>query len=216
MAEVAVIVPVLRRPQNAAPFMESLRFSDQSAAAYAVCEPDDSETFAAWLAAGAQVIPAGAAHTFAEKVNLAYQQTDEPWLLLVGDDVRFHAGWFDWALLGVQPHVGVVGTNDLTNPRVMAGHHTTHPLIRRSYVDEVGASWDGPGIVCHPYNHWYCDDEIVIAAKRRNAWRMALNSKIEHLHPLFGKGEDDEVYRLGQSFADADGATFARRFAEHG
>ena len=58
----------------------------------------------------------------------------------------------------------------MSNPRVISGEHGTHLLIRRSYIDEVGASWgtDGkgtPGEVCHDgYTHMYVDDEIVTAA----------------------------------------------------
>jgi hypothetical protein len=106
----------------------------------------------------------------------------------------------------------VVGTNDLGNPRVLAGEHATHLLIRRSYVDEQGASWDGPGVVAHEgYRHWYVDDEIVTSAKQRGVWQMALGSVVEHFHPLFGKAEQDDVYRLGQSFAQTDRATFLER-----
>ena len=233
--EVAVIVPVLRRPQNAEPFMRSLRASTGLATVYAVVEPDDQETAKAWEAAGATVIwghdelmsyaegqTEGVAHTFAEKVNLAYRQTrdstDEPWLFACGDDVTFHPAWLDHA-----QHVAevlkahVVGTNDLANARVLAGEHATHLLIRRSYVDEVGASWDGPGVVCHEgYRHNFVDDEIVTAAKARAVWQMALGSVVEHRHPLFGTAEDDEVYRLGQSSYEQDGKLFRSRLVEQG
>ncbi len=79
-----------------------------------------------------------------------------------------------------------------------AGEHATHLLIRRSYIDEHGASWDGPKLVCHEgYRHNYVDDEIVMAAKTRGQWAMALGSFVEHLHPLWEKGEDDATYELG-------------------
>jgi len=228
--EVAVIVPVMKRPQNAEPFMRSLRASTGLARVYAVVEPDDEKTADAWEQVGAELIwghdeltsyaagqTDGVAHTFAEKVNLAYRSTttstDEPWLFICGDDVKFHPGWLDHA-----QHVAdvlkadVVGTNDLGNPRVMAGEHATHLLIRRSYVDAVGASWDGPGVVAHEgYRHWFVDDEIVTAAKQRGVWQMALGSVVEHNHPLWGKSEDDEVYQLGQQSAEQDGKLFRSR-----
>lgn len=219
--EVAVLVPVLRRPQNAAPFMRSLRASTGLATVYAIADDDDPDTIEAWTAAGAQVV-VGSERTFAKKVNLGYAKTREPWLFLCGDDVTFHPGWLNHAqhvadaLGGINP-VHVVGTNDLGNPRVLAGEHATHFLIRRSYVDEVGASWDGPGVVAHPgYRHWYVDDEIVTAAKQRGVWQMALGSVVEHNHPVWGKAEDDEVYRLGQSFAEQDGKLFRSRMVEQG
>ena len=69
----AVIVPVLGRPQNAAPFMESLQKSGAPLArVYAVANAADAATTAAWLDAGAVVIPWNGPEpgTFAEKVNL--------------------------------------------------------------------------------------------------------------------------------------------------
>ena len=108
----------------------------------------------------------------------------------------------------------MVGTNDLHNPRSLAGDHSPHPLIRRAYIDEHGASWDGPGIVAHEgYRHWFVDDEIVTAAKQRGAWAMAHHAKIEHLHPLWGLADDDETYRLGREHVAADRELFETRAA---
>jgi len=214
--EVAVIVPVLGRPEHAIPFMASLRASTGLARVYAVCQSGDDEAAAAWLDAGAEVLESGEQTSFAAKVNLGYAKTSEPWVLLVGSDVHFYPGWLDQALAAAAPGpYDVVGTNDCGNPRVIAGEHATHMLIRRSYIDEHGASWDGPGVVAHEgYRHWYVDDEIVTAAKQRGAWAMALASKVEHLHPLWGKGEPDETYRLGQLHAEADRELFAERRAK--
>jgi hypothetical protein len=263
--ETAVIVPVMKRPQNAEPFMRSLRASTGLAKVFAVADADDAETAQAWRQAGAEVLvmPEGdRAGTFAEKVNFGYQcitaapgqllpqRTVDPeaaagveellkeqlraphrtlmlpplgiiaqapeWLFVVGDDVRFHPGWLDHAQAAAADQFHVVGTNDLANPRVMAGKHATHLLIRRSYVDEMGASWDGPKVVAHEgYRHWWVDDEIVAAARQRGVWTMAINSTVEHLHPAWGKGEQDEVYELGQSHADQDKATFMARCKEY-
>jgi hypothetical protein len=225
--ETAVLVPVLGRPEHAEPFMASLRASTGLATAYAICDDADTDVIAAWKAAGASVVvgttdadmskpPVDRPGTFAEKVNLGYRQTSEPWLFLVGSDVRFHPGWLDHAQAAASDRFHVIGTNDLGNPQVMTGETATHPLIRRSYVDEVGASWDGPGVVAHEgYGHWWVDAEIVVAAKQRRVWIPALASRVEHLHPLWGKADDDEVYRLGQQHVEADRALFEARLAEH-
>jgi glycosyltransferase involved in cell wall biosynthesis len=214
---VAVLVPVMRRPQNAAPFMESLLASTDDAVVYAVADIGDHATVDAWKASGAIVLavakPPG---TFARKVNVGYRESYAPWLFLAGDDVRFHPGWLDTALAAAGDRFHVVGTNDLANARVMAGEHATHMLVRRTYVDEQGASWDGPGVVCHEgYRHWYVDNEIVLAAKQCGVWAMALGSVVEHLHPLFGTAPHDDVYELGQSWAGADAALFERRRATY-
>jgi hypothetical protein len=214
--EVAVIVPVLKRPQNAEPFMRSLRASTGLARVYAVADDDDPETAEAWASAGAQVIVDNV-RTFARKVNLGYAKTSEPWLFLAGDDVHFHPGWLDHAQhVAAMLHGDVVGTNDLANERVMSGDHATHLLIRRSYADEVGASWDGPGVVCHEgYRHNFVDDEIVTAAKQRGVWQMSLGACVEHRHPVFNTAEDDEVYQLGGSSFEDDRKLFRSRLEAH-
>jgi len=203
------------RYKNAERFMKSLRASTGLATVYAICKYNETEAAEAWRAAGALVIE-GLGATFAERINTGYRASEEPWVFITGDDVEFRAGWLDHAQAVAGRNYDVVGTNDLGNPRVTAGEHATHLLIRRSYVDEHGASWDGPQAVCHEgYRHWFVDDEIVLAAKQRNAWAMALGSIVEHHHPLWGKAEDDEVYQLGQSFADEDQELFEKRVSIH-
>lgn len=212
--EVAVIVPTIDRWRNAEPFMRSLRASTGLAHAYAICDAPDDAVIRAWEDAGATVIVDNLV-TFAKKVNLGYAKTTEPWLFLVGDDVAFRPGWLDHAQhVADLLHADVVGTNGLGNERELRGEHSAHMLIRRSYVDEVGASWDGPGTVCHEgYRHNFVDDEIVTAARQRGVWQMALGSVVEHLHPAWGKGEDDNVYRIGIDAFEADRETFTRRLA---
>lgn len=218
----AVIVPVLGRPQHAEPFMRSLHASTGLATAYAVCERAEPEVAAAWAHAGATVLwddaelvdgQGARAHTFAEKANLAYRQTAEPWLFVCGSDVTFHPGWLSHAQhVADVLQASVVGTNDLANARVMAGEHATHLLIRRSYVDDVGSSWDGPKVLAHEgYRHNFVDDEIVTAAKQRGVWQAALGAVVEHHHPVFGKAPDDEVYQLGQSSWETDRDLFRAR-----
>jgi hypothetical protein len=126
--------------------------------------------------------------------------------------VKFHPGLDRRA--GRRRAGAVVGTNDLHNPRVTAGDHSPHPLIRRSYVDELGASWDGPKNAAHEgYRHWFVDDEIVTAAKQRGVWVMAHHAKVEHMHPLWGLAEDDATYALGREHVAADRELFKARLA---
>lgn len=215
----AVIVPVMRRPQNAAPFMRSLVASTGLATVYAVCDTEDVETAAAWRTAGAEVIDADPGKTwFCSKANKGYALTSEPWLLFTGDDVRFHPGWLDHALqVASATGAGLIATNDLGNPRVMDGLHATHPVIRRSYIDERGASWDGPKTVAHEgYRHNFVDDEWTAAALLRGEFAAALGSLVEHNHPVWGKADDDPVYRKGKSHFQQDKRLFEKRLKDLG
>lgn len=213
----AVLVPVMRRPQNAATFMRAFEDSEHgSSTVYAVCDSDDVDTKEKWIENRAQVIERPSANcpgTFAEKVNYAFGRTSEDWILLLGDDARFIPGWYEEVIRVIEKtNACVVGTNDLCNPRVMSGLAITQPVISRSYVKTLGASWDGPGIVCHEgYRHNFVDTEIYEVAKERNVVAFALQAVIEHFHPDCGKNSSDSVYALGTSFASVDRELFASR-----
>jgi hypothetical protein len=210
---VAVIVPT-RRANNAKPFMESLRATAPSVSAWAVVYAEHRDVEQAWGSAGAMAL-IGTANTYASKLNYGYRMVGADWLLLVGDDVKFHPGWLEAALAKAdETGAQVVGVNGLGTERERAGQFATHQLVRRAYVDEVGASWDGPGVVAHEgYGHMFVDDEIVTAAMRRGVWAMAVDSIVEHVHHYFGKAPVDDTYRLGESSFAADRALFRTRSA---
>jgi len=210
---VAVIVPVMERPEAAARFMRSLRATTGLATVYAVCDAPDHDTQIAWKEAGAQVLISERGFTFAQKSNDGVLRTDEPNLIFVGDDVHFHPGWYDQALNVMKTEgVSVVGTDDLGNAAVRAGEHATHPLVRRSYIMEQGGSWDGPGTMCHEgYGHWYVDNEWTTVAKQRGQFGFALGAVVEHLHPLWGKAPNDATYERGKRSTDSDRKLWERR-----
>jgi hypothetical protein len=207
---VDVLVPVVHRPWAAAPFMASVA-GDPRVRVTAIVQEPDSESLEAWALAGAeQLLQSGT--TFAQKVNAGFRTTDAPWMLLAGDDVRFTPGWLDACLRAAESGAQVIGTNEMDGKRVRLGLHSCHPMISRVYVESQGASWDGPGVVCHEgYRHQYVDDEIVLVAKQRHVWAFAEDAVLEHLHPVYGKGPQDAIYRLGASAASADRALFMER-----
>lgn len=213
---VAVVVPVLNRPASAAPFMATLRASlvdVLDVQVYAVASWDDKVTAEAWGAEGANVVR-GAVTSFAQKANLAYASTREPWLLFVGDDVAFHAGWLEACLAAGEKHC-VVSTNDCHRDDL---HRLAiHPFVERTYIDFFGGSWDGPGVFAHEgYRHWCCDLEWSTRAIALGQFGYAPAARIEHLHPLWGKGLDDETYRIGQASAAQDRRLYALRFRRFG
>jgi hypothetical protein len=213
---IAVIVPVMRRPGNAAPFMRSLRSSGAAAAVYAVADEPDIETRQAWTDAGATVLITPTDHRFGPKVNHGYRSTTEPWVLVVGDDVIFHPGWDTAALAAAGDRFHMVATNDMGNPWVLRGEHATHPMIRRTWVDESGACWDGPGVVAHEgYRHAWVDNEWSAKAIAEGVFVFAEQARVEHIHPTWGKGVMDPVYAAGIAALGADGKLFHHRAAEH-
>lgn len=207
----AVIVPVLRRPASAQRFMDSFKLTNSDACVYAVADSDDYETIQAWRDNDATVLITDRGSRFGQKANYGFEGTSEPWLLFVGDDVVFHEGWLDAALTAAGDSYNVVSTNDLGRDDL--DRLAIHPFMRRSYIENVGSSWDGPGVVAHEgYTHWQVDVEWSQVARDRNTLTYASDCVIEHMHPLWGKGEADDTYRLGQRNARRDRALYDSRY----
>lgn len=213
--QLATLVPVLNRPQNVQPLVASWRASRTPGILVFIVEIDDLDELLAvhqQVGHGVEVITVVDAHTWPEKINVGIEQITADWYLCAADDVHFTRGWWQHTLLARQnQRIGVIGTNDLANPRVIAGDHTCHPLIRRQYVLDHG-TWDQPGRAIHEgYRHWYCDDELVITAKIRDAWQFCPEAIIEHHHPYWTGKPADDTYRLGESNATQDRETFLTR-----
>jgi len=217
MHDIAVIVPVRQRPQNVAPLIESLATSTDRAQPVFIVDADDRAELEAIEKAGALYVinndPLRV--SFAVKANIGYRATVEPWLLFCGDDVVFHPGWVENSIDRASG-CSFISTIDMGNPRVTRGQHAVHPIIERDWIDRHGASWDGPGVVCHEgYRHWYVDDEWTAVAHKAGQFIYAPDARIEHMHPIFNKGTDDATYRLGQSFSMADRDLFIRRMTQY-
>jgi hypothetical protein len=217
VTEIAVLIPVLGRPQNARPLIDSLAAATPPGLARPVfiCTPGDEVQIAACEETGAETLvadwPAGKAD-WARKCELARQETSEPFMLLAADDVTFEPGWAEAALEIFRDYdVGVVGTNDCANPTVLRGLHSTHPLVCRGYVDMYGTVDDPALMLPQCYWHNYSDNELVETAKTRGCWAFAPASRVRHRHPIWGTASLDPTYLRGREHYDEDQALFVAR-----
>ena len=218
MPSVLVSIPTLFRPERVIQTALTALETTPDVRVHISVSPDDRETAEALALDGRfdfDVVPwsytEGA--DWARKHNRVYTGMEEDWILLAGDDLRFHPDWFHHCL--TQAHrVGgacVVGTNDLGNSRVLAGHHSTHPLVHRDYIECGGVMDDPTRLLPECYGHWFVDDEFVHTAQARDTYTHAHAAIVEHLHPNWGKADDDETYRIGQASIVQDGALFQTR-----
>lgn len=214
--EVVIVVPVLKRPHRVKPLLENIAAStpEGSYRVLFVASPKDGEQIAAIVDSGADYLIAwwegGTPGDFARKTNAAYEVSTEPLIFTGADDLNFHPGWLEAAKAKLAPHIGVVGTNDLGNPRVKQGRHSTHSLVRREYADR--GTVDEPNkIYCEEYPHQFCDDEMIQTAMARRAFAFAQRSIVEHLHPHWKKGPDDEVYQLADPMLELGRVIYRRR-----
>lgn len=208
MKDLLTVVPVLGRPENVAPLIASHHATTPGPLCFVVDDDDEREMAAIEAAATDRTLtlrvrPGKTGRgTWPQKINKAWQEIGRgfTWQLCCADDVVFHDGWWEaTSALRAESRIGVIGTNDLGNPRVIAGHHTTHPLVRSHYVHHRGTVDQRNRIVHGGYMHQFVDDELVGTAKARAAWGFCPGAVIEHMHPYWGKGETDNVYLLGDS-----------------
>jgi hypothetical protein len=140
-----ILVPVLGRPQRAGIVASSMRDSTSSEyRLYFLCSRGDDAEIVACHEAGGIVFVTDFPEqgNFARKINYGYRMTDGEFLLVGADDLRFERGWDEAALkIAEETGAGVIGTNDLHNPRVLQKRHSTHPLVRRSYIEHLHPLW---------------------------------------------------------------------------
>jgi len=218
--KIAILLPTLGRPDRLEPLVENVVATTPPGDWQLVfaLDRDDAASWAALirslrLADGGTLAAVAADGSYPAKTNAAYRYSSAPLVLPTADDVVFHEGWLEAVLGAFTDEVAVVGTNDLSP--MSHAEHATMPVIRRSYIEGEGCSWDSPGVVFHEgYAHNYVETEICELAIGRSVWRYAPDSVIEHLHPSWGKRESDDTDARGNQVSfDSDRETFDQRRA---
>jgi glycosyltransferase involved in cell wall biosynthesis len=210
-----IIIPTIGRADRLAALVENIDAATIGEyRVWFVTEAHDEATIAAVHALGLESIINARTENYAGAVNTAYDATDGDYLFCGADDLVFHHGW-DADALRRQTHddwFAVFGTNDLLNPYVMAGAHSTHSLVARWYLDEIGGVVDlGPGsFLPECYDHNFTDTEFIGTAKMRARFVPCLDSVVEHMHVSKTGVVDDTHMRSVRDF-HADDALYESR-----
>lgn len=210
MVSCVVIVPMLGRGHLMDRLRESLAASTDDARILWAVTAGDFDVIDNLNGDDAVMIPPRERGDYAHKVNTGVVASDEPLIFTGAIDLHFHPGWLDKARRLMTGRVQVVGTNDLSNSRTEYGNHSTHTLVDRDYVAR-GLIDGRPGLLCEDYLHEYVDDELVGTARRRDVWAHAADAVVEHLHPLAGKADWDDMYLDMDDRMLIDRALFERR-----
>jgi len=214
-----ILIPVLGRGHRIEPLLANIaQATDVDWRVTFICSPlnEDPEATQACLASSAKTIVVDFSTgegNFAKKINLAYSLIDDAdWFFQGATDLVFHEGWASQALR-IGAGAGVVGTNDLGNPQVKRGHHSTHILFSRDYIERWdGGTYDNTGIIfSEQYDHNFVDTEFVQTAILRGQFKPCLRSIVEHMHPHWGKGEMDETYVKSERSFRNDAAIYNNR-----
>jgi glycosyltransferase involved in cell wall biosynthesis len=198
-----ILIPVLGRPQNAQRVVDSIEAATTLPhRTLFICSQGDKEQIKACRATGADVLVcrhSSERSDYPKKMNAGFKKTSNDFIVLGSDDVDFAPGW-DVLVERVVTlkRVGVYGTNDLSNRHVMRGLNSTHPIVRRSYVDTQGGALEGPGVlISETYDHNFSERELTGLAMWRRKWMFMPKVHLKHLHPAWGSAPDDETYKKG-------------------
>ena len=212
----AILVPVLGRPHQIDPLLENIEAAtDVDHRVVFICSRnDDTRLVCEKTKAETIVVPWEPGRgDFARKINLAYSSLDDDWFFQGATDLLFHQGWATKAMQAAQrSQVGVIGTNDLGNPAVIRGTHSTHIVFSRHYIETCGGTFDDSGkVFCEEYDHQFVDTEFVQTATLRRSFAPCKFSVVEHLHPHWGKGEMDDTYVKSERSFHEDMALYNSR-----
>lgn len=212
-----IIVPTLARPQRVQPLLDALAEQDDDRidVLFVATRGDRAEIAELERVGADYLLLQPRLESWARKVNLAFRQRVLPrgyeWALLGADDILPRPGWYDRVLeRHAKTDCCVIGTNDGHNRSVLAGRHSTHPVVNRDYW--ACGTIDQPNLVCHEgYRHWFVDTELVQTAQARGTYAHEHDALVEHFHPIYRGAKMDETYQLGQSFIPQDRRLFQQR-----
>jgi glycosyltransferase involved in cell wall biosynthesis len=199
MAKLAILIPVLRRPLNVKPLVESIEQNTKDFEILFLASPGDYEEIIELdhQNQSYKIMDSNYENNgdYARKINRGFNTIKAEWYFLGADDLRFYPGWFEHAMERYEDNGAcVIGTNDLGNPMVIRGLHSTHTLVLGEYATRCGTI-DEPGKILHEgYPHEYVDQEFVETARCRLAWTFSHKSIVEHLHPNWNKAAVDSIY----------------------
>lgn len=216
MTGLLVGVPVLGRPQNAAPLITNLLDVTPDAELVFLCSNGDDEEIAACANLGWVEYVGGMADPgqFAKKHNHGFTlavENGHDWYFCAADDLHFLPGWYQ-ACLKAHEETGacVVGTNDMHNPNVVKGYYATHFLVNVGYA-ECGTIDDPTRILHEGYDHQSVDIEFCQTAIYRRTYAHAYAALVEHNHPHWDRAVMDSTYEKALRATAQDQALFNAR-----
>lgn len=207
----AILIPSLNRPQNLERVWRDIRLGTDEEHTILWCVSDDASkevltSLGEWFLDDSDTDD----RRYVTRMNKLIRHVGEAKTIFFGsDDVIYHPGWLRAALRVMANGPEVVVVNDLRNP------NGTQALIKTSYLDR--AVFDAPGEAFHPgYHHNFADTEQFYTAARRGVIARAMQSYVEHLHPIFNDFRHapwDKTYEDAASSFTKDQERFQARIA---
>lgn len=209
MIKVSVVIPSRDRPKRLRECIEQLQLVSPQVEIVVVADIGDDKTASVAENLGCELVisdrPDGPVHCW----NIGAAAASGDAFVLGADDLKFHEGWLEAALYGLAGlgFVGLVAFNDLSP---QAGKLATHYLISKSYAAN---EWGGVIAIPSYYQH-FIDTEATMRAKRDECFYYAEDAVVEHMHWMWDKADNDEIYKRGQEHYSEGENTFNKRLQD--
>lgn len=126
-----------------------------------------------------------------EGVDYLLERTDPTYIGFIGDDNRFRTDGWDYAITRSLNEKG--GGFAYGNDLMQKDNNCSHVFISTTIVKALGY-FGLPGL-----RHLYIDNAWKTLGLRSHRLYYMPNVIVEHMHPLYGKGETDASYQLSNS-----------------
>lgn len=202
MRPILVVVPSLRRPHNAARFIDAWASTTSGFSDLLFVLEDNDPTIPQYPTVPVASALVGEYRSLGNAFNAAFEAHPDyvAYAPLNDDHLIRTEGWEPIVLAALQEHRIVYGDDGFQGARL-----ATAPVLRGDLVRDLGYIAP-PGIP-----HLYIDNAWMEIGERLGSIRYLPEVLFEHMHPEAGKGTWDPTYRAANS-AEAygrDGAAFA-------
>jgi glycosyltransferase involved in cell wall biosynthesis len=206
----AILIPSLNRPQNLEPLLRSIQFATPEDH-YVFLMVSDSESIRICRDLGHPYLDDSSnpdkRYVTRNNEMVRHLRPGTKQVFFGSDDIEFSRHWLDEALIVMNRGYDVVVGDDLRN------RNGTMALMKVTYFNR--AVFDKPGDVFYSeYIHNFADTEQFFTAKVQQTFARAMNSRVEHLNPVFAGARAfpyDDTYALSREGNDHDAELFYSR-----
>jgi hypothetical protein len=207
-----ILIPTYKRPEKIRLLIENIKKTSTKATPLFIIRPDDKETEKILINKKAKYLK-----TFLEYmgcINLGVKKTSKPFIFCGADDIEFTKDW-DLKLLEVMKDEKIMVTGGIDDWTVsQSGVHTSHPLVRRTYLGQSYWNATTNDLYCPEYNHYQGDIELEQLAHYKNVIKVCKDCIIHHNHYVNGKATEDTTYTVSRDkHIKNDTETFLKRKA---
>lgn len=192
MKQIAILIPTYHRQEKLLGLVNNINQTSTEVETYFIITPDDVGTKIVLEQLGQKIFVVDG--EYGKAINEGYKLTSEPFVFCGADDIEFTKGWDKLLLRSIE---GFSITGGIDNWQVsQSGVHISHPLIRRSYVEDVGTVLGCKGVIYNPDKfHYHIDIEVEQLAWHRGVINVNRNCIIHHHHFVNGQAENDVTYQ---------------------